>query len=65
MPEKTSECLLEQLEKLEAEELQKVMEIAEKAKITLQQKGQEQTEKDTTSEDVKYTRPIVHGNQRH
>ena len=36
MPEKVSEHLLEQLENLEAEELQKVTEIAEKARITPQ-----------------------------
>ena len=45
MPEKMSEHLLEQLEKLEAEELQKVMEIAEKARITPQPKAKSKQKK--------------------
>ena len=45
MLEKMSEHLLEQLEKLEAEELQKVMEIAEKARITPQLKAKSKQKK--------------------
>ena len=45
MLEKTGECLLEQLEKLEAEELQKVTEIAEKARITPELKAKSKQKK--------------------
>ena len=43
------EHLLEQLEKLEAEELQKVMEIAEKASITPQPKAKSKQKKTPTA----------------
>ena len=65
-PEKTlGEHLLASFEKLEAEEVEKVKEIAAKAKTTPQPKARSKLGEDTTNEDVKDTRPRVHGNQRH
>ena len=64
MLEMLGEWLLEQFEKLEAEELQGVKEIAEMVRMTPKPQARSKPKK-TASKDVEVTRSRTDGNWRH